>query len=289
MHAEEDKKRLTEEKDKLSDEIQELTGKKNKLAAAANACKNGDGGRLLAFWLVVSMLIMLFVLVGLLLVLPLWSRSATDSDKFMEFYKWTLSVLLGAFGAWIGAGAAYFFGKENLQESSRSTESAMRIQQELLRRPSQLERIKDMTLTAMNSNFIFDLGETRGDVSDLLAKFKGYWFVPVMEKDTGVLRDIIHAQVFWDPDPLLGDDKTTLQDLTAIMDDPKIDAKRGTKRLHGESFFVKVSANDKISDVYNRMCQKDTEVAIVVDEKGKATHCLSKTELRTMLKAGDST
>jgi hypothetical protein len=35
------------------------------------------------------------------------------------------------------------------------------------------------------------------------------------------------------------------------------------------------------------ICQKDAEVVIVVDEKGKASHCLSKTDLRTFLKVTD--
>lgn len=55
------------------------------------------------------------------------------------------------------------------------------------------------------------------------------------------------------------------------------------KKLHGDLFYVKISPNDKVSDVYIQMSQKDAEVAIVVDEKGKPSHCLSKTELRTFL------
>jgi hypothetical protein len=70
------------------------------------------------------MLGILCLLILLLLILPL------RNGNFIEYYKWALTTLMGAFGAWIGAGAAYFFGRENLKESSESTERAMKIQQD---------------------------------------------------------------------------------------------------------------------------------------------------------------
>jgi len=236
-----------------------------------STCANPNGGTK-AFWLVVIMLGILFLLPSCLLALPLIKDC---NDKFMDYYKWTLSALLGAFGAWIGAGAAYFFGKENLQESSRSTESAMRIQQEFLRRPSLIERIKDMTLTAMNPKFVFHFDAIKGDVKKKLDEYKGYWFVPVVDEVTGVLKDIIHAQVFWDA---TFNDTDNLKVIVSEMDkrDP-------FKKLHGDLFYVKVSPNDKIRDVYEQMGKIAAEVAIVVDEKGIATHCVTKTELRTFL------
>jgi hypothetical protein len=260
-------------------------GKEKKELAAENASKESS---LSSYRLVVIMLAILGVIVVLLIFMPLLViKVLKDSEKLTEhsqtlteYFKWALSVLVGAFGAWIGAGAAYFFGKENLKESSRSTESAMRIQQEFLRRPPLLERIKDMTLTAMNLNFFFDFEKKKSDVMAKLVDFKGYWFVPVGEIKTGILQDIIHAQAFWNP--AYADDLTLKQIVSEMDKDVKY------KTLHGDSFYVKVSPNDRISDVYNLICQKDAEVVIVVDEKGKASHCLSKTDLRTVLKATDS-
>jgi hypothetical protein len=110
----------------------------------------GESGGKLAFWLVVIMLGILLVLTAGLLWFPV-EHTTTDAtghkvtviDKeLLEYYKWSLSALLGAFGAWIGAGAAYFFGKENLRESSRSTEAALKIQQEGLRAPPRPERLR---------------------------------------------------------------------------------------------------------------------------------------------------
>ena len=262
-----EKKILDEEKKKLADEKKNLDEEKKNLLAKSLSEKS--------YYLVVIMLCILGVLVFCLLIM-----SPFGSDELLDYYKWTLSVLVGAFGAWIGAGAAYFFGKENLQESGRSTETAMRIQQESFRRAPLIERIKDMTLTAMNQNFFFDFEKTKKDVADKLVEFKGYWFVPVLEKDTGVLQDIIHAQVFW---ASTYDDALTIKELVSKMD---TDAK--LRKLHGDLFYAKISSNDKITDVYSQMSQRDAEVAIVVDEKGKPSHCLSKTDLRTFLKVTDN-
>ncbi|MGZ3940127.1 MAG: hypothetical protein ACXVBK_15255 [Flavisolibacter sp.] len=231
----------------------------------------------LAFSLVVIMLGTLFVIV-LFLIFPLYYQTNKD---VLEYYKWTLSVLLGAFGAWIGAGAAYFFGRENLKESSASTERAMQIQQQSFRRPSGIERIKDMTLTAMNSNFIFNIENKKSDVITKLKDCEGFWFVPVVNKISGVLEDIIHAQVFWDSAFMTPD--TKIEDIIKEMDN------KGLKKLHGDSFYAKVSPEDKISDVYDLISKKGAEVAIVVDQKGKASHCLTKTELRTFLNVADGT
>jgi uncharacterized integral membrane protein len=250
--------------------------KEKKESAAEKASKKRDSSSL-AFSLVVIMLGILSFLIVLLLVFP------SKDPTLLDYYKWTFTTLVGTFGAWIGAGSAYFFGRENLKESSASTERAMQIQQDSLRRPSGIEQIKDMALTAMNPNFFFDFEKNKNYVKEKLVTFKGYWFVPVGEVDTGILQDIIHAQVFWADEPFK-DGTITLKDMVSQMD---AHTDKSLRKLHGDSFYVKASPNDKISDVYNLICQKDAEVVIVVDEKGKASHCLSKTDLRTFLKVTD--
>ena len=265
--------------------------KEKKESDAERASKNGNSNRYssrLAFSLVVTMLGVLLVLVFFVICWPLFFPSTIPKDitakDFMDYYKWALAVLLGTFGAWIGAGAAYFFGKENLKESSASTERALEIQQESFRRPSGIERVKDMTLTAMNSNFIFNFEDPKEQVKEKLDldEFKGYWFVPVVDKATGILNDIIHARVFWDITFKDKPDVKTLKDVVSEMDKTEL------KKFHGDLFYAKVSPNDKISDVSLLLSNTGAEVAIVVDEKGKPSYCLTKTELRTFLKV-DST
>jgi hypothetical protein len=229
-----------------------------------------------SYYLVVIMLGVLGVLALLLIVTPMWFPKDQYKD-YLEYYKWAFSVLMGAFGAWIGAGAAYFFGKENLLESSTSTERAMQIQMKSFRRPPAFEQIKDMNLTSMNPSFLFDSQTEKHVVTENLTKsFKGYWFVPVRDKDTGVLKDIIHAKVFWDPGFMKPDTK-----LEALV--TEMDKHADLKKLHGDSFFVTVAQDDKIADVYNLMLQRDAEVAIVVDQASRPLQCLSKSDLRNVI------
>jgi hypothetical protein len=274
---------LAEENKKLVEDLKKLAEEKNKLAEenkkfAAENTSGEDRRSPRSYRLVFLMVLMLGFLVSLILIIP-WVSDYKDNIH-LDYYKYSLGILLGAFGAWIGAGAAYFFGKENLQESSRSTESALRIQRDSFGRPPLIERIKDMTLTAMNPNFFFDFDKKKRDVRTKLDDFKGYWFVPVVATDTGVLQDIIHAQVFWDSG--FAEDSATIKQIVSRMDEDKT---KSLAKLHGDLFYIKVSLGDKISDVYNQISQKDAQVAIVVDEKGKPSHCLSKTDLRTFLKA----
>jgi hypothetical protein len=277
MSQEERNKGLIEER-KASTEEKKLGRKKEALPAEDTSNKRERGPW--SYRLVIFMLAILGVLVLLLLIIPVVSTN----KELVDYYKYSLGVLVGAFGAWIGAGAAYFFGKENLQESSKSTENALRIQQEYFRRSGQFEQIKDMPLTAMNPQFFFHYEDQKETVREKLAKFKGYWFVPVVEKNVGTLQDIIHAQVFWDRDfakdaqNLKVKGSPTLKEMVLLMDQDI-----AYKNFHGELFFVKVSLNDKICDVYNLMNKKDAEVVVVVDEKGKPSHCLSKSDLRTLL------
>ncbi len=150
-----------------------------------------------AFSLVVIMLGFLFVLSGMLLWLP--TRVTGDGHlAFLEYCKWFMAGLLGAFGAWIGAGAAYFFGRENLRESSRSTEAALRIQQETMLGAVKAERIRDIGLSLLNPQFKFDPTDDSRNVATKLRDYPDYWWVPVIDKD-GKVVDIVHARAFWDP------------------------------------------------------------------------------------------
>ncbi len=232
----------------------------------------------LAFWLVVIMLGILLILVIALLI---FTGGNSTNSGIIEYSKWALSTLLGAFGAWIGAGAAYFFGKENLAESSASTEEALRIQLQSLRGVTKPEQISDLTLTAMNSDFMFNPASTKSDVITKLPQHIGYWWVPVLDQGgKGILEDIIHAQVFWN---------TTFQDndpiskiISDIDTDPKLKTICGV--LHGASFFQKVALDDPIADVIAKMNKSGAAIGVVVDEKGKPTYCFTKQDLLNVQK-----
>jgi len=255
----------------------------------SNGTSSGSGGAgsatapapttsTLAFALVVIMLSFLFALIAGLLIVAGWY---SDNDKLLDYSKWALSVLVGAFGAWIGAGAAYFFGRESLSESSRSTEAVLRIQQAALRGAATVERIGDLALTAMNTEFMFKTTATKQEIITALTQYVDYWWVPVLDKDgKGILEDLVHARVFWDPAIVATDSVAKI--MSDIDTTPSLKTALGA--LHGASFFVRAALNDSIADVTETMKKSGAVVGVVVDEKGKPTYCFTRQNLLTAQK-----
>lgn len=238
---------------------------------------------LLEFFLVLTMLCVLtLLLVGIMVVFPLMAAGKVggpDYDKeIIDYSKWVVTALLAAFGAWIGAGAAYFFGKANLRESSRSTAEALKI----VKGFRGLKYIKDINLTAMNTAFLFNFDNTGSEVFKGLNANVGYWFVPVIEgkkgksEGDGKLKDVIHARVFWSLEKTQKDKM-----IEAIVND--IEKNKELKKLHGEDFYSKVNLKDPIKDVYDEMKEKNKSVGIVVDDKNRPTHCFTRTDLASLL------
>ncbi|MBA7623443.1 hypothetical protein ES703_30839 [subsurface metagenome] len=249
----------------------------------------------LVFWMLVSLTVLVIGIVGFPIFMK-YVRKCTDVTEILEYSKWVLAALLAAFGAWIGAGAAYFFGKENLRESSRATEEALKIQQKTLgAKPEEKVFVKDLALTAMNPSFMFYSSSKLEDVLKKLKEKLGYWFVPIINAESGILEDIVSSQAFlhfkYKPEKMEGEkekleerigdrDKEKLSEILKIMDtDVKL------KKLHGvNTFFIKITLNDTLESVAERMETRDAAVAIVVDEKGKPTHCVTRTDIGSLLK-----
>ena len=75
-----------------------------------------------AFWLIIWLLVVLVALIVFALTTPAdyltGVYSGDDDDRInsiIEFKKHVLSAIIASFSVWIGAGAAYFFGRENYQ------------------------------------------------------------------------------------------------------------------------------------------------------------------------------
>lgn len=93
------------------------------------------------FWLVVTMLGVLSLLVWIILSFDVGLPSNIDGQptagQILDYRKGILTIIITAFGAWVGAGAAYFFGRENLREAANSL---------LKIHYSPAERLKQMTV-----------------------------------------------------------------------------------------------------------------------------------------------
>lgn len=252
----------------------------DKKQSSSMAKQSEPSSSTLTFSLVLVMLVILFVLIIVLFVAT-FSYLRTDASQlmseenfkeFLEYSKWVFSGLITAFGAWIGAGAAYFFGKENLIESSRSTEEALRIQQGLTKQ----DHIRDIALTIMNKEFNFKSDKTVKDVKDALEAHPDYWWVPVLDiEGKGILENVIHASMFWQNKTELANDVQLSKIPEGISKDEKL------SKLHGPAFFIKAALEDKIADVSRSMDKSGAVIGIVVDDNGKPSYWFTKQNLLT--------
>lgn len=251
---------------------------------------DNKSGSVLEFTLVNCMLGVLMILIISVIFLPfIVDINPVNPEAFIDFSKWVLTALLAAFGAWIGAGAAYFFGKENLRESSRSTEKALKIQQQAARGRPELAVIKDINPAPINPHFKFTPKNEVGDVIKKLEENVDYWFVPIVEGEK--LKDIIHSEAFWRysksdqyKDKEAKKEKNEIEDVINFIETSE-EVKQKKDKLHG--FFLQVAMDDSVKTISNMMETKGASVGVVCDKNGKPTHCFSRRDIKSFLLAGE--
>jgi hypothetical protein len=264
----------------------------------------------LEFWLVT---IMLGVLSLLVLAVLVWPVRATGTDglpakDLLQYRTNILSVIITAFGAWVGAGAAYFFGRENLRLAADSL-LAMRdlSPKERLRRTS----IKQIPPTPID--WMVKKTTSVNEVRDKLQGDPARWFVPIV-RDDGGLETVINEEAVWrfllanpgqppnplakpdlppekQPGPNPGDplapppakpepDKTptadkTVEEILAFLETHE--ELRRFRQIH-----VSVAIGTTVGAANDLMDSKHVFLAIV-ETDGKPTHFFTTSEVRKLL------
>ncbi len=234
------------------------------------------------FFLVVAMLVVLTVLVGLVLWAPLPKKDYTaTATVILDYRKSILSIIITAFGAWVGAGAAYFFGRENLREATQSLLA--------MREPSPKERlrrtpVREMPLKPLDWRVTAD--DELGPVVEKLKKEPWLWFVPIV-KD-GTLENIIDEEAIWRfIDREYAKEPPT--PYAEILKNKKVsdvleyirDKKNELERLEG--IYIAVTLDKSAGDVHELMQNKGVFLAVVLDETGKPTHFFTTADVRQVL------
>lgn len=245
------------------------------------------------FWLVVGMLVSLLILILAILIpdipkpvaLPgqqLTFAQLIEHNKMMlENRKDILSIIIAAFGAWVGAGAAYFFGRENLRVAANSL-LAMRdlSPKERLRQTS----IKQIPPTPIDWTVQRDTKVS--EVKEALTQRPERWFVPVVKKD-GTLETVINEEAVWrfwvdktPPREATEEDRKKFAD-SKIGDLLKhIEDTEALKRFH--QIHVVVSMETNVGTANDLMDSRHVFLAIVTSE-GKPTHFFTTSEVRKLL------
>ena len=234
--------------------------------------------------MVIYMLSTLALLVFLILIIPPLAFTGVGLDALkdlakdcLEYRKTLLSIILTAFGAWVGAGAAYYFGRENMAEASRSLLA--------MREPSPQERLRRTSIRLIPPRPLDWQVKSSEDLKTVVDKLRtetGKWFIPIV-KDDGTLEDVIHEDTVWrmvDAESAGGIPYADIMNkkVSDVLDFVK---KQKLERLMG--IYVPVNLDKSAGDAYDLMKTKNVYLAIIVDETGKPTHFIDTGDVRRLL------
>ncbi|MEN6441931.1 MAG: hypothetical protein ABFD97_25500 [Syntrophobacter sp.] len=235
------------------------------------------------FVLVIYMLTTLTVLVFLILFIPplAFTDIAIDvkelAKDYLEYRKTLLSIILTAFGAWIGAGAAYYFGRENMAEASRSLLA--------MKEPSPRERLRRTSIRLIPPkplDWKVKTGEELKAVVDKLRSETGKWFIPIV-KDDGTLENIVHEDSVWRMIDTQSAAKTPYDDIMKKKMSDVLDFVKKEKLERFMGIYVQVGLDRSAGEAYDLMKSKDVYLAIIVDDSGKPTHFIDTGDVRKLL------
>lgn len=250
------------------------------MADSDNQEPNEKGRPSLEFWLVVVMLGVLTLLVMVVLFTP----ATWVGGEYVKTDIWrkdVLSLIITAFGAWVGAGAAYFFGRENLRVAADSL-LAMRdlSPKERLRKTS----IKQIPPTPID--WTVKQSTKLSEVKDALAKNPERWFIPVV-KDDGTLETVINEEAVWryliDKLPsatATDDEKNQYAEATVAELSKYIEETESLKRFN--NIYVVSAMETNVGAANDLMDSRHVFLSIVASE-GKPTHFFTTSEVRKLL------
>jgi hypothetical protein len=230
------------------------------------------------------MLGVLALLVFFILIIPplaftgISGNNLKDMAKeFLEYRKTLLSIVVTAFGAWVGAGAAYYFGRENLAEASRSLLA--------MKEPSAQERVRNTPIRLIPPRSLDWKVKTSDELKSVIDKLKAEpkkWFIPIIKND-GTLENVIHEEAVW---RLVDKDSANKTPYDEIMNKKVSDVLTFLKdnkleRLMG--IYVPINLDKNAGEANELMKTKDVSLAIIVDETGKPTHYVDTGDVRRLL------
>ncbi len=234
------------------------------------------------FVLVFVMLVVLAVLVGLVLYAPI-SADATAADV-IDYRKSLLAVIITAFGAWVGAGAAYYFGRENLREATQGMLS--------MRAESPKERLQHTTVREAPLRNLDWTVKTDDVVKDAYEKFRNEaerWFVPVLDAN-GKLVTVLDEEAIYNFVNLnvekLGTDKVSdaVAKVKAMTIQDVIDfVGKDAKLKEFKDVAVTVTMDTTVGAASEAMDARKLFLAIVEDDKGMPTAYLTTHDVRKVL------
>jgi len=196
---------------------------------------------------------------------------------WFEFRKTILAVILTAFGAWIGAGAAYFFGRENQRETA---DTLLKMRQVSPKERLSQVLVGDFPLKKIDWTV---KQETKiREVIDVLRKEPDRWFIPIVDNQ-GVLVNIIHREAVW-PVVFQEPDKKELRETGTIGDFlTAIAADKFSNLKNKMGIYVTANPKKSIGEIHDQMLDKDIFICVVTDEQGRPAGYFDTADVRKLL------
>ena len=225
------------------------------------------------FLLVIAMLITLTALVVFVLHAPVPHEDSSITGKeLLDYRQSILAVIITAFGAWVGAGAAYYFGRESQRGMLDMKELSAR---------ERLQQILIKNTPPKEIDWVVKKDEKVTNILKRLRAKPDKWFIPIVN-DNGSLETVIHEEAIW---RYVADKKTeegTLVDVEKYI--------RGMPELKNwaEGIYVEARLENSASYVDEKIRERKKEIylAIIVDDMGKPTHYITTGDLRRILMQG---
>lgn len=261
---------------------------------------NSFGKSNLEFYLVIIMLGVLLILISFILfnnnpsieIIPNvtnFDEYLKEKESILNYRKDILSIIIATFGAWVGAGAAYFFGRENLRESANSLLQLHR-QMTGAEKLSTI-KVRDIPPKILNANYEETL--TLKETSDKLLTNPNMWFISIKTSDQWhiINNDAIFLYIKNKLDEIskLPHNLTkSYNDLNnEVMDIKLKDAvpeivKQGDTNKFVNNFII-AKLDDPADKVNEEMDNRGVFLAIIKDESGNLIQYFTTSDIRKAL------
>lgn len=232
------------------------------------------------FLLIVVMLLVLLLLVLIIMLAPLPNATdAVEIELAMEYRQNLLALIITAFGAWVGAGAAYYFGRENLETAAQSLLQ--------MRGPTPQERLRQTPISQVPPRPIDWVVSTDTTIKDVIEKLKKEpirWFIPITEKDA--FKTVINEEVIYrfiqEKAEKDKEDWNKIKDHKVSDALTFLDSDKSLKERCSD-IYVSAKLDDSAAQINEEMEKKNLTLAIITDEKAKPIQYITTADIRRVL------
>ncbi|WFN36389.1 hypothetical protein L1994_09605 [Methanomicrobium antiquum] len=240
------------------------------------------------YWIIIVLLFLLTFLIVAGMILPRIFIAGADAttDSILKFTETYIAAITTVFGVWIGAGTAYFFGKESMKIAKEGM-----LEMKVMSPKEKLLNAKIRDLNPDKIEKVWCLNDSVDKIYTQMNEFKDWWFFVIVTKE-GKLIDVYEEEAFWryriertekksegvseskkEPED---EEKETVANVKKYLEEDKNAAVK--KKTTG--IYRKVRPDNSLAYVYELMNSENLRLAVVVDDDNIPTHYITGSKIR---------